>query len=471
MRIFTVEETTSTNDLALQYLQTNTQLPFAVIADQQSAGLGQQNKHWESPAGNLYVSLVLQPPTCKLPPSLLCATILCDWLTKQGFTPTCKWANDILLCGEKLAGILCQGATQKDKWQYLVIGIGLNVNVAPIPHSICLHTVDAKKRNPQALGKALFAYFVEAFSQPLPTVADYERYTSQGAELWQDAQDNCFLRLVDYQRGALHLQPLHKEGKEIITTSTQDYRYAYQKPVHLPLIVTDVGNSQTKITHFSATNNATVFSASNTEELHTALAKARALLKHTQRWVLYCISVNPDKSVQLQQSAAEYDFVVSLLATGCYRYRGDYPLTQLGKDRLAMLEAYLAYYPRGKKALIACFGTATTVDLLSAAGKHEGGLILAGLATSLHALHAHTHLPLAKLKGKAKKWGGDTSSAISNGILQSQLALLEKLQRQNSVEHTVVSGGFGAQIADCLPSAEYDPLLVAKGIRAMVWRH
>jgi BirA family biotin operon repressor/biotin-[acetyl-CoA-carboxylase] ligase len=45
--------------------------------------------------------------------------------------PGIKWVNDILLSGRKVAGVLTTTQTQGDRLEYVVLGIGLNITVAP----------------------------------------------------------------------------------------------------------------------------------------------------------------------------------------------------------------------------------------------------------------------------------------------------------------------------------------------------
>ena len=475
MDIISVAETTSTFDLAQQQLSARmgaNGLPYAIIAARQSAGVGQHGRSWESPVSNVYLTLVCAPPTYELPMAVVCTTIVCEWLSEFGYNPTCKWANDILVQGKKLAGILCKGAMQGGKWQHLLIGIGLNVNCAPLANSICMQDIDGIARSTHQLAVALAKYLANALQNKL---LPQKHYTCAGAELWYDDEHNYYLR---HSADANYLcltplqdnQSLQQDNQQLLRlTDSRGYHYAYQQPIDIPTLVADVGNTSTKLTLFPA-NNASepmTFHAHDLTQLHTALQKLQTLI--AKHWVIYCVSVNADGYANLQLAAKSHGFVLSLL-DGCFRYTGDYDYQQLGADRLAMLEACLNDYHHGKRTLVASFGTATTLDVLSASGKHEGGLIVAGADSSLQALYQSTQLPRSPKQQALDVLGTDTASCIYNGQLQCQLALLERTQQQHRAEQVVISGGYASVLAPAMPQAIYDPILVAKGIKAMLWR-
>lgn len=105
---------------------------FAVVADAQTAGQGRLGRHWDSPAGGLYFTLVLRPrlaprelPVVTLALGLAVARALVD---DAGIQPDLRWPNDVLLGGKKLAGILAEYRAGA-----VLAGIGLNVNQACFP--------------------------------------------------------------------------------------------------------------------------------------------------------------------------------------------------------------------------------------------------------------------------------------------------------------------------------------------------
>jgi BirA family transcriptional regulator, biotin operon repressor / biotin---[acetyl-CoA-carboxylase] ligase len=104
-----------------------------VLADQQTAGRGQADKVWISPPQcNLYVSIILRPciaPTQAPLISLLVAVALVDTLRQQGVVCGIKWPNDVLIHRHKVAGILAELELHQETVEFVVVGIGINVNM------------------------------------------------------------------------------------------------------------------------------------------------------------------------------------------------------------------------------------------------------------------------------------------------------------------------------------------------------
>lgn len=103
-----------------------------VTADGQTAGRGRFKRLWVSPPRlNIYATFCfwfdLKRTDLGHIPQLL-ALAAAQTLEKQGFLPTIKWPNDLLLQGKKVAGILCETLLEKEM-RGIVCGIGLNVNM------------------------------------------------------------------------------------------------------------------------------------------------------------------------------------------------------------------------------------------------------------------------------------------------------------------------------------------------------
>lgn len=105
-----------------------------VIADEQTSGRGRMNRTWHTKKGDgMWLSMVLEPP---LPPylapqlTLLTAVALADTIKElTPLHPLIKWPNDILFSnGKKCAGILTELQAEQDQIDYVIIGVGLNIN-------------------------------------------------------------------------------------------------------------------------------------------------------------------------------------------------------------------------------------------------------------------------------------------------------------------------------------------------------
>lgn len=108
----------------------------AVVAVAQQAGRGRQGRAWHSPAGNLYMSVLLRPPLApaKVPPLTLCAGLaVAEAVNDAGAPASIKWPNDVLVDGKKIAGVLTEMSTRGAELEYVVVGIGLNVGERAFP--------------------------------------------------------------------------------------------------------------------------------------------------------------------------------------------------------------------------------------------------------------------------------------------------------------------------------------------------
>jgi len=105
-----------------------------LVADQQLAGKGRLGRQWVSPAGvNLYCSVLLRPviPVQQAPQlTFLSAVAVVDALeTVGGVKAEVKWPNDILIGGAKIAGLLNEMSAETEQITYVVLGIGVNLNM------------------------------------------------------------------------------------------------------------------------------------------------------------------------------------------------------------------------------------------------------------------------------------------------------------------------------------------------------
>lgn len=108
-----------------------------VQADSQSGGHGRHGRVWESPQGNLYLSMLLRPncPSFVIGQlSLLTGVVLARVIKSFGVKGVMlKWPNDVLLSEQKCAGLLLESSlSAKGDVEWVAIGVGVNVGNAPI---------------------------------------------------------------------------------------------------------------------------------------------------------------------------------------------------------------------------------------------------------------------------------------------------------------------------------------------------
>jgi BirA family biotin operon repressor/biotin-[acetyl-CoA-carboxylase] ligase len=126
-------EVASTNTLAMDLAQKGADDGTVVIAETQTGGKGRLGRSWTSPAGNLYISMVLRPavPISQAPLiTLMGAVAVASCLRRCCGVPAgIKWPNDILLSGKKVSGLLTEMSAEPDRIRHIVLGIGVNVNM------------------------------------------------------------------------------------------------------------------------------------------------------------------------------------------------------------------------------------------------------------------------------------------------------------------------------------------------------
>lgn len=136
----------STNKLAFKLIEEGRiSRNSIIIADSQISGRGRHDRVWESPEGNLYMSLVmrLQDNFRATDYSFLAACAVGDTLKSFGIESLYKWPNDIMFRNKKLAGILIQ-TENINQINNMVIGIGLNLVSAP-QYAISLSEYNIKR--------------------------------------------------------------------------------------------------------------------------------------------------------------------------------------------------------------------------------------------------------------------------------------------------------------------------------------
>lgn len=127
------DETDSTNLRARALAHDGAPEGTVVVAETQIRGRGRRGRTWFSaPRYGIYVSVILRPrvqPHEAPQLTLLAAIAMTETLLERASLPfAIKWPNDILVEGKKIAGILTEMALEMDRVEYVVVGVGLNVN-------------------------------------------------------------------------------------------------------------------------------------------------------------------------------------------------------------------------------------------------------------------------------------------------------------------------------------------------------
>lgn len=131
-KILFLEEIDSTNNKAKQ-IAFESQDGDVVVSETQHSGRGRRGREWHSPKGGIYISFILKPnisPERAPQITLLSSVALVETLNsmKSKMNAKIKWPNDILISGRKISGILTELSSDMEKINYVVVGIGINLN-------------------------------------------------------------------------------------------------------------------------------------------------------------------------------------------------------------------------------------------------------------------------------------------------------------------------------------------------------
>ncbi len=163
------EELPSTNVALKEIARQSPDIPegLVLIAERQSQGHGRYARHFSSPKGGVYMSILLRPSLPLEKATLITAAAAvavaeaAEELTGLDFS--IKWVNDVYRNGRKIAGILTEGGVEADgSLAYAVLGIGLNVLPTEEPHPDALASLIGRvyedglplPENPRALAIA-----------------------------------------------------------------------------------------------------------------------------------------------------------------------------------------------------------------------------------------------------------------------------------------------------------------------------
>ncbi len=134
-KLYYLESTGSTNTDAKRLAEEGEPHGTTIVANMQTAGKGRRGRTWQSPAGaNTYFTILLKPdfsPDKASMLTLVMALSVAEAIEEiTGLKADIKWPNDIVVHKKKVVGMLTEMSTtpEMDEIQYVVIGVGTNVN-------------------------------------------------------------------------------------------------------------------------------------------------------------------------------------------------------------------------------------------------------------------------------------------------------------------------------------------------------
>jgi BirA family biotin operon repressor/biotin-[acetyl-CoA-carboxylase] ligase len=137
--LFVLATTTSTSDEAKMAARQGAAHGATWVAEEQTAGRGRRGRAWISPPGEGLLFSVLVRLACapaSLPPIALLTGLAVHAAVLRAVPHAdvrCKWPNDVVVGGRKLAGVLVEAVTVGSRVEAVVIGIGINVHTRIFP--------------------------------------------------------------------------------------------------------------------------------------------------------------------------------------------------------------------------------------------------------------------------------------------------------------------------------------------------
>ena len=207
-QLYVCGEVESTNATLSRLARSGAPEGTVVLAESQTAGRGRLGQPWFSPPGvNLYASVLFRGPlTLKEAPlfSFVGGLALTDAVHETGGSPAIKWPNDVLVDGKKVGGSLTECGVRGDEVDYLIVGVGANLNVDldALAAALGPAAVDATSLRAATRAEVNRDAFAAAYLNALD--AWVTRYRGEGPgsvlEAWRD-RDILTGRQVEVRRG------------------------------------------------------------------------------------------------------------------------------------------------------------------------------------------------------------------------------------------------------------------------------
>lgn len=223
------------------------------------------------------------------------------------------------------------------------------------------------------------------------------------------------------------------------------------------LMVIDIGNSRVgmAISDEDGIHDVSHLGTHNTDDWPATLDKTWQICSRATHRHVVIASVCPEQTRHMVQTISGVCGVEPLLV------RDDLPLplqldvespSEVGADRVCAAAA--AYERINGACAVASFGTATTIDCVSADGHFLGGAILPGIAMSFDALHEHTALlPRAEFASPTGPFGKNTHDAILGGVVYGTVGAVREIVERFATAlgewpQLIATGGNAAAVAD-----------------------
>ena len=138
--VYFAEKVDSTNSWIKRLSKEGAEHGTLAVAEFQSAGRGRFDRKWEAPEGSsVMMTILLRPefePQYASMLTLVMGLAVAQAVDELGFKVSIKWPNDVVLSRKKICGILTEMGTNGTKIGYVLIGVGINVNLWEFPEEM-----------------------------------------------------------------------------------------------------------------------------------------------------------------------------------------------------------------------------------------------------------------------------------------------------------------------------------------------
>ncbi len=197
-------------------------------------------------------------------------------------------------------------------------------------------------------------------------------------------------------------------------------------------LLVDIGNTRIKWAMLRGRVPVSARALAHGADPGTVEGFLRRVPRDVERVVAVCVAGERFERALIQAARARFRTAPELVRStrnACGVINGYRDVWRLGADRwVGVIGAF--QLARDQDALVANVGTALTVDLVTAAGRHRGGAIIPGPATMVDSLLAGTHGIRRRAQGgkpsAGRLFAADTASALAGGSRFAAAAFIDR---------------------------------------------
>lgn len=206
------------------------------------------------------------------------------------------------------------------------------------------------------------------------------------------------------------------------------------------IIVVDIGNTFGKIA--VAFDDGTVESVSRVSHSQMESSLLETILRHSNAngVIISCVGMELSSIERMLQGRGVRYIILSHKTKLPISIGYNTPAT-LGADRIATATGAFSLFP-GESLMVVDFGTAITIDFITAQGEFSGGNISLGMRSRFKSLHAMTHnLPMIEPPYIDASFGRNTREAITSGVILGIIFEIEGYISRFRPEKVIFTGG------------------------------